>query len=64
MEHKVKEKTSTTSATTFSSTRRNDEKQFGLQTLLNKVSKAEQSTVGNYYVDLGEFFTDQNEYVK
>jgi CCR4-NOT transcriptional regulation complex NOT5 subunit len=38
------------------------DKQYSLQTFVNKVNKNEANTFGNYYVDLTEMFSDPSEY--
>jgi len=38
------------------------DKQYSLQTFLNKVNKNERNTFGNYFVDLTEMFSDPSEY--
>lgn len=66
-ETKVKEKASTNSllGNSTNTGRRPEEKSpYGLQTLLNKISKSDSNTFANYYVDLGDFFDSQNDYTK
>jgi hypothetical protein len=38
------------------------DKEYSLQTFVNKVNKNELNTFGNYYVDLTEMFSDPSEY--
>jgi hypothetical protein len=38
------------------------DKQYSLQTFVNKVNKNEENTFGNYYVNLTEMFSDSSEY--
>lgn len=39
------------------------EKEYKLGEFINKIHKAEPNTYGNYFVDFGEMFTDQSEYL-
>jgi hypothetical protein len=38
------------------------DKQYSLQSFMNKVNKVEANTFGNYFVDFGEMFNETSEY--
>jgi hypothetical protein len=59
-EKKIANKKSSTSSNTV---RNQDEPNpFTFQTLMNKSSKMEKNTVGNYFVDLSDFANSENSF--